>query len=37
METKLERMMTSLDGLPTTMSHDSLITWPCEIRGSFKG
>ena len=31
MGNKLERMMTSLDGLLTIMSHNSLITWPCEI------
>ena len=35
--TKLGRMITFLDGLLPIMSHDSLITWPCEIRGSLKG
>ena len=36
MAAKLGRMMTSLDGfLP--MSHDRLITWPCEIQGSLTG
>ena len=33
METKLGRMMISLDGLLPTMSRDSMITWSCEIRG----
>ena len=38
MATKLGRMMTSLDGLlPLIMSHDPLITWPCEIRVSLTG
>ena len=30
----LGRMMTLLDRLLHVMSHDPLITWPCEIRGS---
>ena len=34
MATKLGRMIASLDGLLPIMSHDPLITWPCEIRGS---
>ena len=33
MATKLGRMIASLDGLLPIMSHDPLITWPCEIRG----
>ena len=37
MATKLGRMIASLDGLLPIMSHDSLITWPCEIRGSLTG
>ena len=37
MATKLGKMIVSLDGLLPIMSHDSLITWPCEIRGSFTG
>ena len=37
MATKLGRMMTSLDGFLPIMSHDPLITWPCEIQGSPKG
>ena len=37
MATKLGRMIASLDGLLPIMSHDTLITWPCEIRGSFTG
>ena len=37
MATKLGRMIASLDGLLPIMSHDPLITWPCEIRGSFTG
>ena len=37
MATKLSRMMTSIDGLLPTMSHDSLITWSCKIQGSFTG
>ena len=28
------RMMTLLDGFLAIMSHDPLITWPCEIQGS---
>ena len=28
-------MIASLDGLLPIMLHDPLITWPCEIRGSF--
>ena len=34
MATKLGRMIASLDGLLPIMSHDPLITWSCEIRGS---
>ena len=34
MVTKLGRMIASLDGLLPIMSHNPLITWPCEIRGS---
>ena len=30
----LGRMMTLLDRLLHVMSHDPLITWPCEIQGS---
>ena len=37
MATKLGRMIASLDGLLPIMSHDPLITWPCEIRGSIAG
>ena len=37
METKLDRMISSLDGLLPIMPHDPLITWPCEIRVSFTG
>ena len=37
MGTKLGRMITSLDGILPIMSHDPLITWPCEIRGSLTG
>ena len=37
MATKLGRMITSLDGLLPIMSHEPLITWPCEIRGSPTG
>ena len=37
MATKHGRMMTSLDGLVPIMSHDPLITWPCEMRGSLTG
>ena len=37
MATKLGKMITSLDGLLPIMSHDPLITWPCEIRGSLTG
>ena len=37
MATKLGRMIASLDGLLPIMSHNPLITWPCEIRGSFTG
>ena len=37
MTTKFRRMMTSLDGLLPTMSHYFLITWPCDIQGSFTG
>ena len=36
MATKLGRMIAFLDGL-LPMSHDLLITWPCEIRGSLTG
>ena len=35
--TKLGRMIASLDGLLPIMSHDPLITWPCEIRDSPTG
>ena len=34
MATKLDRTMTSLDGLLPMMSHEPLITWPCKIQGS---
>ena len=37
MANKLGRMITSLDGLLPIMSHDPLITWPCEIRGLLTG
>ena len=37
MATKLGRMIASLDGLLPIMSHDPLITWPCEIQGSLTG
>ena len=37
MATKLGRMIASFDGLLPIMSHDLLITWPCEIRGSLTG
>ena len=37
MATKLGRMIASLDGLLPIMSHDPLITWPCEIGGSLTG
>ena len=37
MATKLGRMIVSLDGLLPIMSHEPLITWPCEIRGSLTG
>ena len=37
MATKFDRMIASLDGLLPIMSHDPLITWPCEIRGSQTG
>ena len=37
METKLGKMIASLDGLLPVVSHDPLITWPCEIRGSLTG
>ena len=37
MATKLGRMIASLDGFLPIMSHDPLITWPCEIRGSLTG
>ena len=37
MADKLARMMTLLDGLLPIMSHDPLISWPCEIRGSLTG
>ena len=35
MATKPGRMKASHNGLLPIMSHDTLITWPCEIRGSF--
>ena len=35
--TNLRRMIASLDGLLPMMSHDPLITWPCEIWGSLTG
>ena len=34
MANKLGKMMISLDGLLPIMSHDPLIMWPCELRGS---
>ena len=37
MATKLGRMMTSFNGLLPVMSHDLLIMWPCEMRGSLTG
>ena len=37
MATKPGRMIASLDGLLPIMSHDPLITWPCEIQGSLTG
>ena len=37
MATKLGKMLTSLDGILPIMSHDPLISWPCEIRGSLTG
>ena len=37
MATKLDRMITSLDGLLPIMLHEPLITWPCEMRGSLTG
>ena len=37
MATKIGRMIAFLDGLLPIMSHDTLITWPCEIRGSLTG
>ena len=37
MATKLGKMITSLDGLLLIMSHDPLIRWPFEIRGSLTG
>ena len=37
MATKLGRKIASLDGFLPIMSHDPLITWPCEIRGSLTG
>ena len=37
MANKLGRRMTSLDELLPIMSHDSLITWSCEIWGSLTG
>ena len=37
MATKLGRMIASLDGLLSIMSHSHLITWPCEIQGSLTG
>ena len=37
MATKFGRMVASLDGLLPIMSHDSLVTWPCEIRVHFTG
>ena len=37
MATRLGRMIASLYGLLTIMSHDPLITWPCEIRDSLTG
>ena len=37
MATKLGRMITFLDGLLPIMPHDTLITWPCEKRGSLTG
>ena len=37
MATKIGRIITFLDGLLPIVSHDPLITWPCEIRGSIVG
>ena len=37
MATKLGSMIASLDGLLPIMSHDPLIIWSCEIRGSLRG
>ena len=37
MTTKLGRMKTSLDALLPIMSHNLLIMWPCERRGSLTG
>ena len=37
MATKLGRMIAFLDGLLPIMSHDPLITWSCELRGSLTG
>ena len=37
MTNKLGKVMTSLDGLLPIMSHDPLVTRPCEIRGSLTG
>ena len=37
MANKLGRMIASLDDLLPIMSHDPLITWPCEIRGLLTG
>ena len=37
MATKLGRMIYFLDGILPIMSHDPLITWPCDIQGSLTG
>ena len=37
MATKLGRMIAFPDGLLPIMSHDPLIIWSCEIRGSLTG
>ena len=37
MATKLARMIASLHGLLSIMSHGSFVTWPCEMRGSLTG
>ena len=37
MATKNGRMIASLDGLLPIISHNPLITWSCEIRGSLTG